>query len=113
MAAPGTALLSTGATSIYEADDWWAEDNRGLRQLRKLVPARFAYLDRVVADWCGLRVLDLGCGGGFMAEAMARRGASVTGVDPSPAALASATRHAAEAGLSIDYRVGRGEALPF
>ncbi len=98
--------------SIYEAEDWWGGSVRGLRQLRKLVPARLAYLDEVVPDWRGLDVLDLGCGGGFMAEPLARRGASVVGVDPCRQAVVAAARHARATGLTIDYRVGRGEALP-
>ena len=112
------AVDATGASSvsfddIYDVQDWWSDDRRGLRQLRKLVPARFAYLDRVVVDWRGLKTLDLGCGGGFMAEALARRGALVTGVDPGPAAIASARHHAESEGLAIDYWVGHGEALHF
>lgn len=100
------------STSIYEAKDWWGGSVRGLRQLSKLVPARFAYLDEIVPDWSGLDVLDLGCGGGFMAEPLARRGATVVGVDPCPQAIAVAARHARETRLAIDYRVGRGESLP-
>ncbi len=92
--------------------DWWDGSTRWLRQLGKLVPARLAQFDPMVADWRGLAVLDLGCGGGFMAEALARRGAAVTGVDPSGPALVAARRHAAEGGLAIDYRQGVGEAIP-
>lgn len=91
---------------------WWDGSTRWLRQLGKLVPARMALFDPMVGDWRGLRVLDLGCGGGFMAEALARRGASVTGVDPSAPALAAARRHAGEAGLAIDYQQGSGERVP-
>ena len=98
--------------SLYQAEDWWGGSVRGLRQLRKLVPARFAYFDDVVPDWRGLDVLDLGCGGGFMAEPLARRGAAVIGVDPCPQAVAAAARHARGTGLAIDYRVGAGERLP-
>ena len=120
LAAPGGPAVMTSSrmlneappTSIYEAKDWWGGSVRGLRQLRKLVPARFAYLDAVVFDWRGLDVLDLGCGGGFMAEPLARRHAAVVGVDPCPQAVAVADRHARATGLAIDYRVGCGEALP-
>ena len=84
---------------------------RGLRQLRKLVPGRFAYLDRVIADWQGRSVLDLGCGGGFMAEALARRGACVIGVDTCAEAIGAARAHARGAGLDIDYRIAGGEML--
>ena len=111
-AAAVTSAATYGRPSVFEADDWWGGSVRGLRQLRKLVPARFGYLDALVPDWRGLSVLDLGCGGGFMAEPLARRGAAVVGLDPCPQAVAAASRHARAAGLAIDYRVGRGEALP-
>ena len=105
-------LPASAQASLYQAEDWWDGSVRGLRQLRKLVPARFAYFDRIVPDWRGLDVLDLGCGGGFMAEPLARRGAAVIGVDPCPQAVAAAARHARGFGLDIDYRVGAGETLP-
>ena len=105
-------LPASAQASLYQAEDWWDGSVRGLRQLRKLVPARFAYFDRIVPDWRGLDVLDLGCGGGFMAEPLARRGAAVIGVDPCPQAVAAAARHARGTGLDIDYRVGAGETLP-
>jgi ubiquinone biosynthesis O-methyltransferase len=100
--------------SIYDrfADVWWEGSPRWLRTLRAMVPARLAHFDPIAGDWRGRRVLDLGCGGGFMAEALARRGALVVGVDPSAPAIAVARRHAAAAGLAIDYRVGTGEAIP-
>ena len=102
-----------GEASIYAEGDWWGKAApRGLRQLRKLVPARFAYFDGVIADWTDLAVLDLGCGGGFMAEALALRGAAVVGIDPCASAIALACEHAHASGLAIDYRVGRGEAIP-
>jgi 2-polyprenyl-6-hydroxyphenyl methylase/3-demethylubiquinone-9 3-methyltransferase len=59
----------------------------------------------------GLRVLDLGCGAGLASEALARAGADVFGVDAAGEAIAAARRHAALAGLAIDYRVGTPEAL--
>lgn len=100
--------------SIYEthAASWWDGSTPWMRQLGKLVPARFSYFDRVLDDWRGKEVLDLGCGGGFMAEGLAGRGASVTGVDPSGRSLEAARRHAAADGLAIDYRHGFGEDIP-
>ncbi len=103
--------MMTQQLPIFQQSDWWGGSVRGLRQLRKLAPGRFVYLDRVVADWHERTVLDLGCGGGFMAEALARRGARVIGVDPSAGAVAAATAHARDAGLAIDYRVAPGERL--
>jgi 2-polyprenyl-6-hydroxyphenyl methylase/3-demethylubiquinone-9 3-methyltransferase len=76
-----------------------------------MVPARLGYFD-CVAGWQGKSVLDLGCGGGFMSEALARRGALVTGVDPAAAAIAIATQHAASENLPIRYLAAAGESLP-
>jgi 2-polyprenyl-6-hydroxyphenyl methylase/3-demethylubiquinone-9 3-methyltransferase len=100
--------------AIYDRDapDWWSGRRRWLRLLRNLVPARLEHFDRVVGTWEGRRVLDLGCGGGFMSEALAARGARVVGVDPSRGALEAARRHAAGQGLEIDYLAGAGEAIP-
>lgn len=95
------------------ADQWWSDETPWLRTLHNMVPARLRYFDRHVPDWSGLRVLDLGCAGGFMAEALAKRGALVSGVDPAAKAIAAAQAHAAQSQLDIDYRVGVGEALPY
>ena len=59
----------------------------------------------------GLRILDIGCGGGILAEPLARLGAVVVGADPSDSNIAVAQRHAAEAGLAVDYRNTSAEAL--
>jgi ubiquinone biosynthesis O-methyltransferase len=100
--------------SIYDASaDWWGGKTRWLRTLQNLVPARLAFFDPIVGGWRGKAVLDLGCGGGFMAVALRARGAAITGIDPSEAAIGAARRHAEANGLEIDYRVGSGEALPF
>ena len=97
---------------------WW--DEACLLNLLhgSVTPGRFGYfLDvlgrRLGAGVEGLRVLDVGCGGGFLAEEFASRGCRVTGVDPSPASIGAARAHAAGRGLSVDYRVGAGEDLPF
>ena len=99
--------------SLYDrhADHWWDGSQRWLRALQNLVTPRLAYFDQV-ATWPGRMVLDLGCGGGFMSEALASRGADVVGVDPSYGAIAIATRHAASQGLAIRYLVGSGEDIP-
>lgn len=111
---------------IYDdvADQWWSGETAWVRTLANMAPARMRFFDKIVAGsaggseagaggWKGARVLDLGCAGGFMAEDIAKRGAIVSGVDPAAAAIASASRHARESGLEIDYRVGVGEALPY
>jgi 2-polyprenyl-6-hydroxyphenyl methylase/3-demethylubiquinone-9 3-methyltransferase len=100
--------------SIYRtfAPHWWDGSQRFLRLLHNLVPARLAYFDTIVVDWRGKAVLDLGCGGGFMAEALARRGARVTGIDPTAATVRVAEAHARSEGLAIHYAVASGECLP-
>jgi 2-polyprenyl-6-hydroxyphenyl methylase / 3-demethylubiquinone-9 3-methyltransferase len=100
--------------AIYDAvaDRWWSDEVRWVRTLKNLVPARLAWFDRHI-DWNGRSVLDLGCAGGFMAEAMALRGAAVTGIDPAAEAVAAARRHAEVSGLPIRYDTGVGEALPY
>jgi 2-polyprenyl-6-hydroxyphenyl methylase/3-demethylubiquinone-9 3-methyltransferase len=64
-------------------------------------------------DPAGLHTLDVGCGGGLLAEEFARLGCTVVGVDPSEESLAAARTHAAGEGLAIQYRCATGEALPF
>ncbi|NNU81627.1 3-demethylubiquinone-9 3-O-methyltransferase [Halovulum dunhuangense] len=100
---------------IYDryAAQWWDGSERWLRVLHNMVPARLRYFERFAGDWAGRRVLDLGCGGGFLAEALARRGAVVSGIDPSEGAIEAARAHAAGEGLEIGYAVGVGEALPY
>jgi 2-polyprenyl-6-hydroxyphenyl methylase / 3-demethylubiquinone-9 3-methyltransferase len=100
--------------TIYDrvADRWWSDDIRWVRTLKNLVPGRLAWFDRQI-DWQGKAVLDLGCAGGFMAEALALRGAQVTGIDPAADAIAAARAHARAGGLRIGYDVGVGEALPY
>ena len=100
--------------TIYDkvADNWWSDDIRWARTLKNLVPGRLARFDRQI-DWQGRDVLDLGCAGGFMAEALAARGARVTGIDPAEGAIAAARAHARAQGLRIGYDLGVGEALPY
>ncbi len=100
--------------TIYDrvADSWWSDNIRWVRTLKNLVPGRLAWFDRQI-DWQGKMVLDLGCAGGFMAEALAARGAHVTGIDPAEGAIAAARAHARAQGLRIGYDVGVGEALPY
>jgi 2-polyprenyl-6-hydroxyphenyl methylase/3-demethylubiquinone-9 3-methyltransferase len=95
---------------------WWDED-AWLNLLRtSMNPARFGYLREAVAghglDPVGATALDVGCGGGLLAEEVTRLGFRITGVDPSGPSLATAREHAKSAGLQIEYVEGRGEALP-
>jgi 2-polyprenyl-6-hydroxyphenyl methylase/3-demethylubiquinone-9 3-methyltransferase len=100
--------------TIYDkvADRWWSDDIRWVRTLKNLVPGRLKWFDHQI-DWQGKAVLDLGCAGGFMAEALAERDAHVTGIDPAADAIDAARVHARATGLHIGYDVGVGEALPY
>ncbi|MEM9629058.1 MAG: bifunctional 2-polyprenyl-6-hydroxyphenol methylase/3-demethylubiquinol 3-O-methyltransferase UbiG [Pseudomonadota bacterium] len=106
--------LTRNDLSIYDdaAPVWWSGQTRWVRTLEKMVPARLAFFDRLI-DWTGKDVLDLGCAGGFMAEALTKRGAVVTGIDPAKEAIEAARTHAADQGLTIRYDVGLGEKLPY
>jgi len=94
------------------ARQWWSDEVRWLRTLKNMVPGRLRYFDGLVT-WSGKAVLDLGCAGGFMAEALDDRGARVTGIDPAGDAIKAARAHAHAADRQIRYEVGVGEALPY
>lgn len=108
------ASTSRNDLSIYDqvADQWWSDEIRWVRTLKNLVPGRLAWFDRQI-DWNGKHVLDLGCAGGFMAEALVHKGAQVTGIDPAADAIEAAKRQATLVGQDIRYDVGVGEALPY
>jgi 2-polyprenyl-6-hydroxyphenyl methylase / 3-demethylubiquinone-9 3-methyltransferase len=103
------------------SSQWW--DSRGpLRALHKFNPVRVGYVrERMAMHFgrnpsspdclAGLRLLDIGCGGGILSEPLAQLGATVVGVDPSPTNIAVAQHHAAERGLAVDYRCTTAEAL--
>lgn len=96
---------------------WWDETSLLNLLHGSFTPARFRYFRAVLARRfgaaaAGLRVLDVGCGGGFLAEEFAVLGCRVTGIDPSLVSVGAARAHAAERGLRIDYLAGIGEELP-
>jgi 2-polyprenyl-6-hydroxyphenyl methylase / 3-demethylubiquinone-9 3-methyltransferase len=104
--------------AIYDrlGGSWWDESSP-LCLLHGITPGRFAYFREVLARQRfnaagGLRALDIGCGGGFLAEEFAALGCQVTGIDPSQPSIEAARAHAAGRGLRIDYLIGPGEQLP-
>lgn len=102
---------------VYNTHTWW-HDDQPFATLEAFTPARFDYFhdvltNRLRMDLAGLRVLDIGCGGGLLAEHFGRAGCRVTGVDPSGPSLEAAARHAGESGLKIEYLQGAAEHLPF
>jgi 2-polyprenyl-6-hydroxyphenyl methylase/3-demethylubiquinone-9 3-methyltransferase len=103
------------------AEAWWDPEG-AFRPLHRLNPVRLAYLrDRLAAHFrrdakaetplAGLRILDIGCGGGLLSEPLARLGARVTGIDASERNIEIARAHAAASGLAVDYRATTAEAL--
>jgi len=84
--------------------EWWNPTGK-LFSLHRINPLRFEYFSGAAGDLSGKKVLDIGCGGGLLAEKFASSGALVTGIDLSPVAIEAAKKHAVESGLSIDYRV--------
>jgi 2-polyprenyl-6-hydroxyphenyl methylase/3-demethylubiquinone-9 3-methyltransferase len=84
------------------ASRWW-DPNSEFKPLHEINPLRLDYVDRI-ASLEGKRVLDVGCGGGILAESMAARGATVTGIDMGEAPLEVARLHLLESGQEVDYQ---------
>ena len=91
------------------ADSWWDPDG-DFAPIHRMNPLRLGYIDDR-APLAGRRVLDIGCGGGILSEAMAAAGAEVTGIDLAPGPLAVARRHAGETGVEVEYLESSGEQL--
>jgi|KBSSwiStaDraftv2_1062776.scaffolds.fasta_scaffold117077_3 2-polyprenyl-6-hydroxyphenyl methylase/3-demethylubiquinone-9 3-methyltransferase len=91
------------------AHRFWDVDGE-FKPLHKLNPVRARYVSER-ASLNGARVLDVGCGGGLLAESLARAGATVTAIDLAPSMVDTARMHALDSGLSIDYRVDSAESL--
>ncbi|HEX2390599.1 MAG TPA: bifunctional 2-polyprenyl-6-hydroxyphenol methylase/3-demethylubiquinol 3-O-methyltransferase UbiG, partial [Casimicrobiaceae bacterium] len=92
------------------AHRWWDPQSE-FKPLHDINPLRLQWIDELAGGLAGKRVADLGCGGGILAEAMAGRGASVTGIDLSEKAIGVARLHQYETGASVDYRVAAAETL--
>jgi 2-polyprenyl-6-hydroxyphenyl methylase/3-demethylubiquinone-9 3-methyltransferase len=103
------------------AADWW--NPRGpMAALHKLNPVRLAYIrDQAAARFSrdpkkldclsGLRMLDIGCGGGILSEPLARLGAAMVGADPAADNIAAARAHAEDSEVTVDYRATTAEEL--
>ncbi len=103
------------------ADEWWDPDGK-FKPLHKINPLRLTFIRRMICaqfgreDKCerplaGLRLLDIGCGGGLLSEPLARLGAEVVGVDAGVKNVKTAKAHADRNGIAIDYRHGTVELL--
>jgi 2-polyprenyl-6-hydroxyphenyl methylase / 3-demethylubiquinone-9 3-methyltransferase len=123
MTAAAAASLDPSEVEKFSkiAAEWWNPKGKfGI--LHVFNPVRLAYIKEQVCGrlardpfarrpFEGLRFLDIGCGGGLLTEPMARLGASITGVDPSEKNIKTASVHAVEQELQIDYRAGTAEDL--
>ncbi len=94
------------------ADEWW-DKNSKIYALYYLNQPRFQFFDRYIPQWQGLKVLDVGCGGGFSCEFMAKKGTITYGIDSSAKCIETAQRHSCKNGLDINYKVGVAESLPY
>jgi 2-polyprenyl-6-hydroxyphenyl methylase/3-demethylubiquinone-9 3-methyltransferase len=77
--------------------------------LHRMNPLRLAHIERLAGGLAGKRAIDVGCGGGILAESMALRGASVTGIDLAEKSLKVAMLHRLESGVEVDYRLVSAE----
>jgi 2-polyprenyl-6-hydroxyphenyl methylase / 3-demethylubiquinone-9 3-methyltransferase len=91
---------------------WWPP-TKDHKFLYKLNPVRFEHFDRFMDGWDGIRVLDVGCGGGYACELLAQRKAVVFGTDIMAESLLEARNHAKENNLEIEYHQCTAERLPF
>ena len=103
------------------AAEWWSPTGK-FRPLHKFNPVRLTYIrDKAAENFGrdpkspkpleGLRVLDIGCGGGLLSEPVARMGATVVGADPSEKNIGIASTHAKASGVSVDYRAATAEQM--
>lgn len=123
----GTIDAAEVARFAAMAEQWWDPTGK-FRPLHELNPTRVKYIrDRAVSHFgghfgrevngaelkplAGLRILDIGCGGGLLCEPLARLGATVTGIDAADKNIEIARLHAGQAGLEIDYRCQPAEQL--
>lgn len=101
----------------HEVGESWWDEHGPLRALHDMNPTRVSYFDTTARTVHGrepseISVLDIGCGGGLVSEALGRLGYRVTGIDLSEGSIETARRHAAGSGVSVTYRVGSAYELP-
>ena len=103
--------VDSGEIAKFEAlaSRWW-DPTSEFKPLHDINPLRLRYIAERI-ELAGLRVVDVGCGGGLLAEGLARAGARVTGIDMGEAPLSVARLHLLESGLEVDYRQSTAEAL--
>jgi 2-polyprenyl-6-hydroxyphenyl methylase/3-demethylubiquinone-9 3-methyltransferase len=92
------------------AHRWWDPASE-FRPLHEINPLRLGWIEQMADGIAGKDVLDVGCGGGILSEAMARGGAAVTGIDLSTKALGVARLHGLESGVAVTYRLIAAEAF--
>jgi 2-polyprenyl-6-hydroxyphenyl methylase / 3-demethylubiquinone-9 3-methyltransferase len=119
MKATSDAVYKQIDNALYDekGSTWW-DENQCLHLLKSSVnPVRVGYFRRLLNelkfDCRGAAALDVGCGGGILAEEFAAIGFWVTGIDPSEQSLTTARLHAQSVALSIQYQQGTGESIPF
>ena len=120
-----TAAQTVDPTEVAKfeamAAEWWNPAGK-FKPLHMLNPCRLNYITAQIASefgrdlattqpFAGLRILDIGCGGGLLSEPMARLGADVVGADPAQRNIPVAQLHAVQSGLTIDYRLATAEEL--
>jgi len=123
MAEAATNTVDDHEIAKFEAmaAEWWDLEGK-FKPLHMLNPCRLDYITRQIAaefgrdltgptPFAGLRILDIGCGGGLLCEPMARLGATIVGVDAAAGNIPVAKIHAEQSGLVIDYRHGTAEAM--
>ncbi|PKN29300.1 MAG: 3-demethylubiquinone-9 3-O-methyltransferase [Deltaproteobacteria bacterium HGW-Deltaproteobacteria-21] len=104
-------LLPTYPEFHGGSTQWWPVSGDHVF-LYRLNPVRFEYFDRFMGNWRDVEVLDVGCGGGYVCEFLARRGAVVSGTDIMAEAIQEARAHAAQENLKIEYHPCTAERLP-
>ena len=90
------------------ASRWWDRESE-FKPLHEINPLRVAYIERQAQGVAGKKILDVGCGGGILAEALAHKGALVTGIDMAELSLKVAKMHLHESGLEVDYQLSTVE----